>query len=141
LTPNTHTAYNATHMEKETIQAAWKLAETFKFGLYEHYKGGRYSAIAIVTHHETRMPMVVYVSHTYGGANVRPLVGWQGDADGFTAMMPNLEPRFRYIGTLPSDVPLKDRAPLNINLNKPPGEYLSEVAGFAKDVLGIKKEQ
>jgi hypothetical protein len=104
-------------MEFNSVEAAWQYAAEFKLGLYEHYKGGRYSAIALVTHHETRAPMVLYVSHTYGGVNVRPLVGWTGDADGFVdTVSVRLEglgnqqlQRFKYIGPLPSDTPLKDR--------------------------------
>jgi hypothetical protein len=48
----------------------------FQPGEYVHYKGGRYTAICLVFHHETREPMVLYRSHTNGKLNVRPLRGW-----------------------------------------------------------------
>lgn len=52
----------------------------FRPGLYRHYKQGNlYTALCLVTHHETRLPMVLYVSHVYGGFNVRPLYGWEAE--------------------------------------------------------------
>lgn len=51
-------------------------AKEFKFGTYEHYKGGRYTAVSIVRHHGTGWPMVIYVSHGKGTVNARPLRGW-----------------------------------------------------------------
>jgi hypothetical protein len=47
--------------------------EAFRPGIYRHYKGGMYTALMLVKHHESRTPYVLYISHTYGGANVRPL--------------------------------------------------------------------
>jgi len=96
------------------------IADEFTTGLYRHYKGGLYTAIALVTHHETRKPMVLYVSHTYGGMNVRPLYGWRGDPDGWADLIdPSLldpdqprghtMPRFTYVGPLPSDTPVTKR--------------------------------
>jgi hypothetical protein len=88
------------------------MAHGLEAALYEHYKGGRYSVLGLVTHHDTRMPMVKYVSHTYGGENVRPVVGWPGDSDGWCDMVSTAGgkvPRFRYLGPLPSDIPLKER--------------------------------
>jgi hypothetical protein len=55
----------------------------FKFGTYRHYKGDLYTAIGLVTHHHTRQPMVLYVSHMKGCVNCRPLHGWPDDPDGF----------------------------------------------------------
>jgi hypothetical protein len=84
----------------------------FKPGLYRHYKGGLYSALFLVTHHETREPMVVYVSHTYGGLNVRPLKPTKSDLDSWTDWVTTDEgvvPRFEFIGELPSDVPISER--------------------------------
>lgn len=94
----------------------------FKPGLYRHTKtGGMYTAIGLVTHHETRQPMVLYVSHKYGGSNVRPLDGWPGDPDGWRDQveipgerqgdMHTIEqvPRFTFIGDLPSDTPITER--------------------------------
>ena len=55
---------------------------SFDLGLHRHFKGGLYSAIAIVKHHETREPWVLYISHQNGTMNIRPLVdvkcGWAG---------------------------------------------------------------
>ncbi len=95
----------------------------FKFGIYEHYRGGRYTALMIVQHHDTRRPMVVYVSHERGSINCRPLRGWSGplyaeddprrlqdpachDPDGWLDPvevpgvdgMVSRQPRFKYIG-------------------------------------------
>lgn len=70
----------------------------FKLGIYEHYKGGRYTAIMVVQHHGTRELMVVYVSHERGSVNARPLRGWDGDTDGFLDDLPDGRPRFRYVG-------------------------------------------
>lgn len=75
---------------------------SFKPGLYEHYKGGLYVALGLVTHHHTRKPMVVYVSCKYGTTNVRPLEGWDRDEDGWTDITVNDAgdevPRFKYVG-------------------------------------------
>lgn len=35
-----------------------------------------YTAIELVTHHQTRLPVVVYSSHKLAKKNVRPLIGW-----------------------------------------------------------------
>jgi hypothetical protein len=85
----------------------------FKLGIWEHYKGGRYTALMIVQHHDTRKPMVVYCSHERGSINCRPLRGWHGavsgvlphDPDGWLDDIPvtipggpSTVPRFRYIG-------------------------------------------
>ena len=107
------------------------MSDSYEFtpGLYRHYKGGLYTAICLVTHHETRKPMVLYVSHTYGGMNVRPLhgyterpdgvrdYGWKEDPDGWADLV-NVSPveeephevrRFQFIGPLPSDTPVNLR--------------------------------
>lgn len=87
-------------------------------GLYRHYKGGLYTVQHLVTHHDTRLPMVVYVSHQYGGTCVRPLLGWgsfdEGEAtqeidqDGWFNQVYDVDrakwiPRFVFVGELPSD--------------------------------------
>lgn len=56
----------------EDVKLAIYLEETVP-GVYEHYKGGLYTVLAIVRHHEHREPMVLYVSHTTGNAQVREL--------------------------------------------------------------------
>lgn len=56
----------------------------FVFGTYRHWHDGDlFTAIGIVTHHQTRRPMVLYVSHARGRVNCRPLHGYDGDPDGF----------------------------------------------------------
>lgn len=87
----------------------------FKPGLFRHYKGGLYTALFLITHHEKRMPIVVYVSHTYGGANGRPLVGWAEDPDGWTDFVSPPDGgaavrRFTFVGKLPSDTPIGERS-------------------------------
>ena len=57
----------------------------FKFGTYRHYKGDLFTAIGLVTHHETRQPMVLYVSHKKGCVNCRPLRGWRSSGHNTTA--------------------------------------------------------
>jgi hypothetical protein len=94
----------------ELRERAVVATKAFKPGLYRHKKGGLYNALCLVTHHETRLPMVLYVSLAYGSTNVRPLVGWHGDPDGWTDLDPVTgEPRFRYLGELPSDMLAVDR--------------------------------
>lgn len=44
----------------------------FMPGIYKHYKGGLYRAMHLAEHHETRAPMVVYLSLDKGTFNVRP---------------------------------------------------------------------
>lgn len=89
-------------------------ANEFRPGLYRHYKGGLYTAVGLVSHHETREPMVLYISHTYGGLSVRPLHGWRGDPDGFLDPIPmsvtqKMRTRFEWVGELPSDTPIVER--------------------------------
>lgn len=98
---------------KKVRELADIVRNRFLPGLYEHYKGGLYVALHLVAHHDNRLPMVVYISLTYGSVNVRPLVGWPGDEDGFFDEMPIgnstlTHPRFRYIGPA-NDTPAKDR--------------------------------
>jgi hypothetical protein len=93
----------------------------FRPGLYRHTKtGGFYTAICLVTHHEGRHPMVLYVSHKNGGLNIRPLRGVPGDPDGFLDVvtiahnLPGVivradHQRFTFVGDLPSDTPIEDR--------------------------------
>lgn len=88
------------------------MGEDFRPGLYRHYKGGMYNAICLVTHHGTREPMVLYVSLTYGGVNVRPLKPMEGDQDSWTDFIDTTSgrvPRFQYVGELPSDTPAEKR--------------------------------
>lgn len=57
------------------------MLESFKPGVYNHYKGGIYHALGLVTHHDTRHPMVVYVNAEKAELTVRPLRGWVYDND------------------------------------------------------------
>ena len=57
--------------------------EIVKHGTWRHYKGGLYTVFGTATHHDTRQPMVLYVSHEKGCTNCRPVHGWPGDPDGF----------------------------------------------------------
>jgi hypothetical protein len=96
----------------ESPAAGAVVAATFRPGLYRHYKGGLYTALQLVTHHETRKQMVLYISHAYGGANVRPLVGWEGDPDGWADLVEHrggYTTRFVFVGELPSDEPITAR--------------------------------
>lgn len=75
-------------------------AADFRVGLYQHYKGGLYTVLGIVLHHQTHLPMVRCWSHSHQSENVRPLVGWPGDPDGWEDRVEvNGEsvPRFYYI--------------------------------------------
>jgi hypothetical protein len=82
----------------------------FEPGLYQHYKGGFYTALMLVTHHENRQPMVLYISHANGSTNVRPLFGWGGDPSSWASMVMLDEttsvPRFKFIRELPSNTPI-----------------------------------
>ena len=77
-------------------------AESFRIGNYKHYKGDLYTALMLVTHHETRQPMVLYVSHKTGELNVRPLKPMPGDPDGWDDWVQhdgNEVRRFSYLGS------------------------------------------
>lgn len=74
-----------------------------RLGLHRHYKGGVYTAIAVVRHHESRQPMMLYVCHETGSLNVRSLYPHDGDPDAWfsNATLPNggVAPRFAPIPT------------------------------------------
>jgi hypothetical protein len=94
-----------------------KAISEFRPGLYRHYKGGYYTAICLVRHHEKRYMMVLYVSHTYGGLNARPLVGYPGDYDGWNDIVEvnGVEyQRFAFIGELPSKETMANRERLMV---------------------------
>ncbi len=56
------------HLEKEE-----DMTEAFRVGVYRHFKGHLVTALRLVTHHETRAAMVLYVLHETGALWVRPL--------------------------------------------------------------------
>jgi hypothetical protein len=46
---------------------------------WRHYKGGVYTILTLANHSETREPMVVYQSDSFGSTYVRPLAMWEDD--------------------------------------------------------------
>ncbi len=68
--------------------------QTFKPGIYRHFKGNFYRALFLATHSETREPMVVYIAlYGDGGIFTRPLSMW-----GETVKRDGYEgPRFAFI--------------------------------------------
>ena len=79
-----------------------------RVGNYRHYRGGTYAALGIVAHHDSRAPMVLYVSHATGELSVRPLKPVPGDPDAWDDWV-NHEGkrvrRFSYMGEKPIEVP------------------------------------
>jgi hypothetical protein len=84
---------------------------SFSSGVYEHYKGGTYTALALVPHHEHRfgLAMVEYVSHTYGNIAYREWRQsdlWGRTVDAWTDEVEWPEgsgvkvPRFRFVRAL-----------------------------------------
>jgi len=52
----------------------------FRPGLYNHKRTGNlYRALFLAAMHDTREPMVVYISLSHGSLNVRPLKGEEGE--------------------------------------------------------------
>lgn len=87
--------------------------EPLRLGNYQHYKGGLYTAIAIVKHHETQQDMVLYLSHQTGTLTVRPLEKMEivggVDADAWSDSIDEghgAVPRFRYIGPEQINTPM-----------------------------------
>lgn len=79
------------------------MGEEFKPGIYKHYKGGTYTALQVVKHHETGERFVVYVSHTHGSIHIRELR--TPGADSWTDTVRPVPgndsfdvPRFQYVG-------------------------------------------
>lgn len=76
----------------------------FKPGAYEHYKGGKYFALALGRHHESGALMVAYVSCSHVGMSFRE---WATPGkDSWTDQVPHPRAivhgektsRFRYLG-------------------------------------------
>ena len=57
-------------MEKNFIEYP-KPGET-----WTHYKGGTYKIICLANHTDTKEPMVIYQSVSFGGYHARPLREW-----------------------------------------------------------------
>lgn len=43
---------------------------------YQHYKGGKYEVICLANHTDTKEPMVIYKSLSFGSIYARPLKEW-----------------------------------------------------------------
>ena len=52
-----------------------------KLGVYRHFKGGVYEAVAVASHSETLEPMVVYRNVESGQYWVRPASMWNETVD------------------------------------------------------------
>jgi len=73
-------------------------------GNYAHYKGGAYTALGLVEHHETHAPYVLYISHTMGKLKIRPLKPVPGDPDAWDDWVGGEGKRMRrfaYLGDKP----------------------------------------
>lgn len=90
------------HTKKPLPEDVQYAVDNFRPGIYRHPKsGGLYTALGLVIHHHTRLPMVKYVSLTTGEENVRPLVGWPEDPVGWTDIIEHEGERvfrFTYVG-------------------------------------------
>lgn len=85
-------------------------ATSIPLGIYEHYKGDRYVVSGFAVHHDTREPMVIYISLAKGYINVRPLYGSEKDPDGWLTPAPSGKERFRFLGTtMPETKPAQQR--------------------------------
>jgi hypothetical protein len=106
-----------TKVIEETVVHRHKRESEFRPGVYRHYKGGLYNAVAIGWMQEVanpRMRGVIYVSMTTGDWHVRPynsitltgLDAWNDFVWVETALpegepsvsVPRWEERFRYVG-------------------------------------------
>lgn len=68
-----------------------------KLGVYQHYKGEKYSVLGVAKHSETLEDLVVYICHYDNETSkmwVRPLEMFfeEVEIDG------KIQPRFRYLG-------------------------------------------
>jgi len=43
---------------------------------YQHYKGGKYEVICLSNHTDTKEPLVIYKSLSFGGFHARPYSEW-----------------------------------------------------------------
>ncbi len=43
---------------------------------YQHYKGGKYEVICLSNHTDTKEPLVIYKSLSFGSIYARPLKEW-----------------------------------------------------------------
>lgn len=77
--------------------------KAFLLGLHEHYKGGKYVAISLALHHESREYFVVYVSQTTGAQCIREYATEGKDSWTDLVNWPDGQrrPRFRYLESQP----------------------------------------
>jgi hypothetical protein len=61
---------------------------------WQHYKGGRYTIITLANHTETKEPLVVYQSLSFGSTYARPLSIWCETVENKRG---GIEPRFKKI--------------------------------------------
>lgn len=61
---------------------------------WQHYKGGRYKIITLANHTETKEPLVIYQSLSFGSIYARPLSIW---SETVTNRRGGIEPRFKKI--------------------------------------------
>ena len=58
-------------MEKQELNFGIMPGETWR-----HYKGGNYKIITLANHSETKEPLVIYQSISFGSIYARPLFMW-----------------------------------------------------------------
>ena len=58
---------------------------------WRHYKGGTYKIITLANHSETKEPLVIYQSISFGSIYARPLAMWE---DTIENKRGGIEPRF-----------------------------------------------
>lgn len=77
--------------------------ETLLLGLHEHYKGGKYVAVSLARHHESRNHFVVYISQTTGAQCIREYATEGKDSWTDLVNWPDGQrrPRFRYLENQP----------------------------------------
>jgi hypothetical protein len=61
---------------------------------WQHYKGGNYEIITLANHTETKEPLVIYKSLSFGSIYARPLSVW---CETVSNRRGGIEPRFKKI--------------------------------------------
>lgn len=86
-------------VELHPIQRLTSSPESFMVGLYEHYRGGLYTATGLSRHHDTRELFVEYVSLTTGAKCTREYASAGKDSWTDLVSWPtgDLCPRFWYL--------------------------------------------
>lgn len=73
-------------MEKQELNFGIMPGETWR-----HYKGGNYKIITLANHSETKEPLVIYQSISFGSIYARPLSMWNDVVENRRG---GIEPRF-----------------------------------------------